>query len=96
MSILKDYYKEYNKPKKTRTKFKSFLVRDSSCYEAVYFIIKLEDEKYWYDAKDYMTKKRNEDESYEELCDNEIMEEYWKNNNIKYKIIFVPDDELFL
>lgn len=96
MSIYKDYYEQNHKPRKPRTKYKYFLVRDSSDYEVVYFVIKIEDEKYWQEAKEYMWKKRSEDATYDSLSDQEIMEEYWQNNNINYIIVELPDDELFL
>lgn len=96
MSIYKDYYEQHHKPRRPRAKYKSFLVRDSSDYEVVYFVIKLEDEKYWQEAKEYMWKKRSEDATYDSLADQEIMEEYWQNNNINYAIVDLPDDELFL
>ena len=96
MSIYKDYYEQNHKPRKPRTKYKYFLVRDSSDYKVVYFVIKIEDEKYWQEAKEYMWKKRSEDTTYDSMSDQEIMEEYWQNNNINYKIVNLPDNELFL
>ena len=96
MSIYKDYYEQHHKVRKPRTKYKSFLVRDSNNYDVVCFIIKLEDEKYWQEAKEYMWKKREEDNAYNYMDDQSIMEEYWQNNNINYKIIDIPNNELFL
>lgn len=96
MSIYKDYYEQHHKPRKPRTKYKRFLIRDSSDYHVVYAIIKLEDEKSWYDAKEYMWKKRSEDASYDFREDFDIMEEYWQNNNIKYDVIVLPKEEVYL
>jgi hypothetical protein len=96
MSIFKDYYEQHHKPRKPRTKYKSFLVRDSNEYSTVYFVIKLEEEKYWQEAKEYMWKKREEDNSYNYRDDRDIMEEYWQNNNINYNIVNLPNNELFL
>lgn len=77
-------------------KYQSFLVRDSSEYDVVYFVIKLEDKKYWQEAKKYMWEKRREDDTYDMVDDRSIMEEYWQNNNIKYEIIGLPEKELYL
>ena len=77
-------------------KYQSFLVRDSSEYDVVYFVIKLEDKKYWQEAKKYMWEKRREDDTYDMVDDRSIMEEYWQNNNIKYEIIDLPNKELYL
>ena len=96
MSIFKDYYEQHHKTRKPRTKYKSFLVRDSNEYSTVYFVIKLEDEKYWQEAKEYMWEKRKEDDSYNYRDDRDIMEEYWQNNNINYNIVDLPNNELFL
>ncbi len=96
MSILKDNYEQHHKPRKPRTKYQSFLVRDSNNYEVVYFIIKLEDKKYWQKAEEYVWKKRSEDNTYNYRSDQEIMEEYWQNNNINYQIINLPNEELYL
>ena len=96
MSILKDYYEQNHKPRQPRTKYQSFLVRDSSEYDVVYFVIKLEDKKYWQEAKKYMWEKRREDDTYDMVDDRSIMEEYWQNNNIKYEIIDLPKKELYL
>ena len=65
----------------------TYLVRDSNNYNVIYFVIKLEDEKYWQEAKEYMWKKREEDSTYDYKDDIEIMKEYWENNNINYIII---------
>lgn len=96
MSIYKDYYEQHCKPRKPRTKYKSFLVRVDGDYESVCFIVKLEDKKHWQEAKEYMWKKRKEDKAYDFRDDVEIMEEFWNINNIKYKIVDVPNNELFL
>lgn len=89
MSILK-------KPRKPRAKYQSFLVRDCSEYDVVYFVIKLEDKKYWQEAKKYMWRKREGNDAYDMVDDRSIMEEYWQNNNIKYEIIDLPNKELYL
>lgn len=96
MSFYKDYYEQHHKARKPRIKYKSFLVKDSGDSEAVCFIIKLENKKYWQEAKKYMWKKRKEDDAYDYKSDQEIMEEYWQKNNIKYVIVELPDDELYL
>ena len=96
MSIYKDYYEQHHKPRKPKIKYESFLVRDGCDCEVVYFVIKLEDAKYWSEAKEYMWKKRSEDATYDSMSDQEIMEEYWQNNNINYIIVDLPYDELFL
>ena len=96
MSVLKDYYEQHHKPRKPRAKYKHFLVRDSSDYEYVYAIVKLEDRKYWQEAKEYMWKKREEDIRYDSMDDQSIMEEYWQKNNIRYEWLELPDEELYL
>ena len=73
---------------------KKFLVRDACDYNVVYFIIELEDEKQWDDAKEYMEEIRDNNDDCE--SDSEIMEEYWQQNNIPYNIIYMPNDELYL
>jgi hypothetical protein len=96
MSFYKDYYEQHHKARKPRIKYKSFLVRDSGNYQEVLFIVKLEDEKYWGEAKKYLWEKRQDDVTYSYKSDREIMEEYWQKNNINYVIVKLPDDELYL
>ena len=43
-----------------------------------------------------MWKKRLEDASYDFREDFDIMEEYWQNNNIKYDVIDLPKEEVYL
>lgn len=71
-----------------------YLVRDASDYDVIYFIIEIEEEN-WDIAKEYMNNLRENDED-NGLCDIEIMEEYWENNDIDYEIIELPDKELYL
>jgi hypothetical protein len=96
MSIYKDYYEQHHKARKPRIKYKSFLVKDSSDYQGVLFVIKLEDEKYWGEARKYLWEKRQEDDVCDYKDDREIMEEYWQKNNINYVIVDLPKDELYL
>lgn len=81
--------------KKTRTKWKTFLVRDNCNYNTIYFIIKLENQKYWDEAKEYLCKVRDSNKN-NCMADSEIMEEYWNNNNIKYQMLDLPEENLYL
>lgn len=69
-------YEQNHKARKPRIKYKTFLVRDSGNYLEPLFIVKLEDDIYWGDAKGYLWKKRQE--AYDDRSDREIMEEYWQ------------------
>lgn len=93
---MRNYYEQNHKARKFRKpkiKYKTFLVRDSGHYLEPLFVVKLEDDTYWGDAKGYLWKKRQE--AYDDRNDQEIMEEYWQKNNINYVIVDL-DDELHL
>ena len=95
MSIYKDYYEQHHKPRKPRTKYKSFLVRDASNYNTMHFIIKLEKKEYWDQAKAYMWDMR-QNHANDGFADSELMEQFFIKNNIPYQIINLPDEELYL
>ena len=68
-----------------------FLVRD--CYD-VHFIIKLEKEEYWNQAKTYLCDMRKRANNM--LSDLEIIEQFFIENNIPYQIIDLPNETLYL
>ena len=73
---------------------KLFVVRGSYDSNIPECIIKLEDKQQWEDAKNAMYKSEEYNDNTK--SDMEIMEDYFRNNNIRYEIIELPDDSLYL
>ena len=72
----------------------NYLVRDSSDWDVVYGVIRLESEEQWNKAKKYVDKCREKDERNFE-SDSELIEEYFQKKNIEYEWIQF-DDEITL
>lgn len=64
----------------------NYLVRDSSDWDVIYGVIRLESEEQWDKAKKYVNNCREKDGRNFE-SDSELIEEYFQKNNIEYEWI---------
>ena len=62
----------------------NYLVRDSSNWDVVYGVIRLESEEQWNKAKEYVNNCREKD-GRNMTSDSELIEEYFQKNNIEYE-----------